>query len=132
MHIPFMKMHGAGNDFVILDGRIRALPLTSAQGRLPARRLGVGCDQLITLEPGRDGADVFMRIHNPDGSEAGACGNATRCVAQLLYAEPGRREQVIRTISGNLPAEMGLGGLIGVDMGPPPLDWHEIPLATET
>ncbi len=130
MHIPFMKMHGAGNDFVILDGRIRALQLTSAQVRLIAdRRLGVGCDQLITLEPGRDGADVFMRIHNPDGSEAGACGNATRCVAQLVGRELGCDQLTIRTISGNLPAVLHADGAVTVDLGAPRLAWDEVPLA---
>jgi diaminopimelate epimerase len=130
MQIPFMKMHGAGNDFVILDGRTRALPLTPAQVRLVAdRRLGIGCDQLITLEPGRDAADVFMRIHNPDGSEAGACGNATRCVAQLVGRELGREHVTIRTISGNLLSALHADGSVTVDLGAPRLAWEQVPLA---
>jgi diaminopimelate epimerase len=135
METPFVKMHGCGNDFVVFDERDAPLGLTPARAAAIAnRRTGVGCDQFIVIEPPPPGseADAFMRIRNPDGSEAGACGNATRCVAQLLYAETGRREQVIRTISGNLPAEMGQGGLIRVDMGPARLDWHEIPLAIDT
>ena len=88
MLVPFTKMHGAGNDFVILDDRRLTLRLTPARvAALSDRRTGIGCDQFITLEPPPPGtdADLFMRIHNPDGSEAGACGNATRCVADFLF-----------------------------------------------
>ena len=76
---PFLKMHGLGNDFVVLDARAHALDLTPLRRRAIAdRRLGVGCDQLIVLEPPTAAdADIFMRIYNPDGSEAQACGNAT-------------------------------------------------------
>jgi diaminopimelate epimerase len=132
METPFVKMHGCGNDFVVFDERDSALGLTPARAAAIAdRRTGIGCDQLIVIEPPPAGydADAFMRIRNPDGTEAGACGNATRCVAQLLYTETGRREQVIRTIAGNLPAEMGADGQILVDMGPARLDWRDIPLA---
>ncbi|GAB2289318.1 hypothetical protein Dimus_023622 [Dionaea muscipula] len=130
MEIPFMKMHGAGNDFVILDGRARALELTPARVRhLADRRLGIGCDQLISLEPDTSGADVFMRIHNPDGSEAGACGNATRCVAQLIGRELGRDRVTIRTISGDLPSMLHRDGSITVDLGAPRLGWNDVPLA---
>lgn len=123
-------MHGAGNDFIILDARGQALPLGESQIRLIAdRRLGIGCDQLITLEPGSAGADLFMRIHNPDGSEAGACGNATRCVARLIAEESGRAAGTIRTISGDLPFTLADGGLITVDLGAPRLGWREVPLA---
>src|SRR5437868_5167585 len=82
---PFLKMHGLGNDFVILDGRKQALELPLERRRSIAhRQLGIGCDQLIVLEPPTDrDADIFMRIYNPDGSEAGACGNATLFVANL-------------------------------------------------
>src|SRR6201994_4619455 len=127
MTTPFVKMHGCGNDFVIFDERPRSLgidPATAA--RLANRHTGVGCDQLIVLEPGEP---VFMRIYNPDGSEAGACGNATRCVADILMREAGRNEVTIRTISGDLPATRRPDGMIEVDMGPASLDWAEIPLA---
>ena len=81
----FLKMHGCGNDFVVFDERAGSLGLTRARAAaLANRRTGIGCDQFIVIEPGTDGADAFMRIRNPDGSEAGACGNATRCVASLL------------------------------------------------
>jgi len=130
MEIPFIKMHGAGNDFVVLDGRAMPLGLTVERIRLLAdRRLGIGCDQLISLEPAAPGADVFMRIHNPDGSEAGACGNATRCVASLIGAETGARTLVIRTISGDLPSILLPDGRVTVDLGAPRLDWAEVPLA---
>lgn len=128
--LPFQKMHGLGNDFVVLDARARALPLSVAQRRWIAdRRRGIGCDQLIILEPPRDRlADVFMRIHNPDGSEADACGNATRCVAAKVMEEKDTRHVIVETISGLLDTEAVEGGRISVDMGEARLDWREIPL----
>lgn len=131
MRTPFRKMHGAGNDFVILDARQTPLPITEAGARwLADRNRGVGADQIIRLEPAPDG-DVFMRILNPDGSEAGACGNATRCVARLLFEETGRDTGVIQTISGLLPARVSAPGLIEIDMGPARLGWRDVPLARE-
>ena len=130
MEISFIKMHGAGNDFVVLDGRARPLGLTRDRiRRLADRRLGIGCDQLISLEPGTDGSDVFMRIHNPDGSEAGACGNATRCVATLIGRELRRGEVTIGTISGDLPSSILDDGRVTVDLGAPRLGWADVPLA---
>jgi diaminopimelate epimerase len=132
MPTQFVKMHGCGNDFVVFDERAVALGLTAARvAALADRRRGIGCDQLITIEPppSGSGADAFMRIRNPDGGEAGACGNATRCVAALLGAETGRRALVIRTVSGNLPAELLRDGRVAVDMGPARFDWADIPLA---
>jgi diaminopimelate epimerase len=128
MLTPFVKMHGCGNDFVILDERARPLGLTSASAAAIAdRHTGIGCDQIITIETS-PGADVFMRIANPDGSSAGACGNATRCLADILMRETGRSAVTIRTIAGDLPAIRRPDGLIQVDMGPPGLDWTDIPL----
>ena len=129
---PFIKAHGAGNDFVIIDERTRPLALSAAAVRaLSDRRTGIGCDQFITLHPPPPGtdADLLMRIRNPDGSEAGACGNATRCVAELLFEENGRPYQVIRTAAGDLPAERLPDGRQRVDMGPARLDWADVPLA---
>jgi len=133
---PFLKMHGLGNDFVILDGRARPLDLSRERiGAIAHRRLGVGCDQLIVLErPTERAADVFMRIYNPDGGEAGACGNATRCVASLLMDERNTDHVTVQTISGLLDSQRtgtGANGLpvISVDMGPARLDWREIPVA---
>jgi diaminopimelate epimerase len=83
------------------------------------------------MEPPAAGADVFMRIHNPDGSEAGACGNATRCIASLIAAETGKAQVVVRTISGDLPSEAMPGGMWQVDMGPARLGWRDVPLARE-
>ncbi len=136
---PFRKMHGLGNDFVVLDARgndapeVRgpALSITPARAAaLADRHTGIGCDQLIVMEP-CEGADLFMRIRNPDGSEAGACGNATRCVASLVMAETGRDRVTVRTISGDLPCERLPDGQIRADMGPARLDWREVPLARE-
>jgi diaminopimelate epimerase len=135
MPTPFCKMHGCGNDFVVLDARPAPLALTPARAAaLADRRRGIGCDQLITMEPAPEGsaADVLMRIRNPDGAEAGACGNATRCIAALLGAETGRRHLVIRTAAGNLAADIQPDGQVQVDMGAPRLDWQDIPLARPT
>ena len=128
--IPFLKMHGLGNDFVILDDRSRTLDLPVARRRSIAdRHLGVGCDQLIVLEPPTDrDADIFMRIYNPDGSEAGACGNATRCVASLLMDERKTDHVTVQTVSGLLESQKADAGMISVDMGPARLDWREIPV----
>ncbi len=129
--LPFIKMHGLGNDFVVLDARQRALALTDRQALAIAdRRTGVGCDQIITVGAARSaGADAFMRIQNADGGEVEACGNATRCVADMLMRERGADRAVIETVVGLLPATRVSGGRIAVDMGPARLDWREIPLA---
>ncbi len=132
MDTPFLKMHGCGNDFVVFDERRKPLGLTATRAAAIAnRRTGVGCDQFIVMErpPAGSNADVFMRIRNPDGSEAGACGNATRCVASLYAAETGRPQLVVQTISGNLPALINPDGTVTVDMGPARLAWQDIPLA---
>ena len=129
--LPFLKMHGLGNDFVVFDARRRALDLTTDQVRTIAdRHTGVGCDQLIIMEAPRNGAaDVFMRIRNADGSEVEACGNATRCVASVIMKERGADTVVIETVVGLLHAAAGGNELITVDMGPVRLDWRDIPLA---
>jgi len=129
--IPFLKMHGLGNDFVVLDFRRAAVPV-GAKGvsALADRRTGIGCDQLIVLEPPRHpAAEVLMRIRNSDGSEAEACGNATRCIADLLYHETGDPRVRIETTAGLLEAEILSDGNIAVDMGPARTGWREIPLA---
>ena len=134
MRFPFIKMHGAGNDFVIVDERGAAIDFSPEQvRRLADRRRGIGCDQFITLHlpPALTDADVLMRIRNPDGSEAGACGNATRCVAELLFEQNGRPYQVIRTVAGDLPAERLADGRVRVDMGVARTAWQDVPLARE-
>jgi diaminopimelate epimerase len=128
--IPFLKMHGLGNDFVVLDARRTAIAVDAATARVLAdRRTGIGCDQVILLEPPRHpGAQVLMRILNPDGSEAEACGNATRCVAEMLRRETGNPRVRIETIAGLLETEALQDGRISVDMGPVRTSWREIPL----
>jgi diaminopimelate epimerase len=132
---PFLKMHGLGNDFVVLDARTAALDLTPERRRVIAdRRLGVGCDQLIVLEPPTEReADVFMRIYNPDGGEAQACGNATRCVASVVMDERKTDLVTVQTVAGLLESQktgVGSNGLpvISVDMGLARLDWRDIPV----
>lgn len=127
--LSFIKMHGLGNDFVVFDARREPPRLdTAAVRRIADRRLGVGCDQLIVIEPSSK-ADAFMRIYNADGGEVGACGNATRCVAHLLMGESGAEAATIETVAGLLRAGARNDGAVEVDMGPARLDWREIPLA---
>jgi diaminopimelate epimerase len=129
MRLPFTKMHGLGNDFVVIDARSRPVRLSDDQKRRIAdRRRGIGCDQLIVLEHSTR-ADVFMRIYNPDGSEAGACGNATRCVAGRLMAERGDERILVETISGLLETRAADRGEITVDMGEARTAWRDIPVA---
>lgn len=130
--VPFIKMHGLGNDFVIIDARKRPFALDAAQAAAIAdRRRGVGCDQIIVLEaPKSAGEDAFMRIRNADGSESGACGNATRCVGALLMGESGKTQAIIATKAGELAAQGGSGGAVTIDFGPARLDWREVPLAS--
>jgi diaminopimelate epimerase len=124
MRIPFVKMHGLGNDFVVLDGRATALPEISgvAAAALSDRHTGIGCDQLILLETSAT-ADFRMRIFNPDGGEVESCGNATRAVG-LLHGSPA----VIETKGGMLQTTPTDGG-ISVEMGVPSFEWDRIPLA---
>lgn len=124
MRIPFVKMHGLGNDFIVLDGREKALPLVDAAlaRALADRHTGIGCDQLVLLENSAC-ADLKMRIFNPDGSEVEACGNATRAVG-LLHGGAAR----IETKGGIITATPSPGG-IAVEMGEPRFDWEAIPLA---
>ncbi len=129
--VPFLKMHGLGNDFVVLDGRRGGISVGPAAARgLADRHTGIGCDQVIVLEPPRHpAAQIRMRIRNPDGSEAEACGNATRCVAWLLQRETGDPRVRIETAAGLLEAEAMPDGAIAVDMGPARTGWRDIPLA---
>ncbi|MEY4837502.1 MAG: hypothetical protein RLZZ475_1361 [Pseudomonadota bacterium] len=122
--IPFIKMHGLGNDFVVLDARTTSLPaMTPAVARaLGDRRTGIGFDQLVLLEPSETN-DFRVRFFNSDGSEAGACGNGSRAVA-VLHGAPA----VVETASGPITLEPLEGGA-RVDMGVPRFDWDAIPLA---
>lgn len=130
--IQYLKMNGLGNDFIVLDGRVNAIALSSDQVRWIAdREQGIGCDQLIVLEPEQaPEIDVFMRIYNHDGGEVKACGNATRCVAALIAKESGKTSIVVQTSAGLLTCQVA-GNMVSVDMGKPKFDWQSIPLAEE-
>jgi diaminopimelate epimerase len=142
MATPFIKMNGAGNDFVIFDAREHPLQLNAAQVRaLAARdnRITGGCDQLIVMEPAQD-ADVFMRIYNADGGEVNACGNATRCVGWLVMDEKNVGNARIKTNADLLHCEINLwgagqhgwkdaSGLVTANMGTPGFGWQDIPLS---
>jgi diaminopimelate epimerase len=131
--LTFTKMHGLGNDFVVLDARKQPILMDVGLAKgIADRRLGIGCDQILIIEPAtEEGADVFMRILNADGGEVDACGNGTRCVAALVMAETGAEQVKIQTNIGILEATAGEEGYVAVDMGPPDLDWQAIPLAEE-
>ncbi len=131
--LHFTKMHGLGNDFVILDGRRDPVALDASHARAIAdRHTGIGCDQVIVVSPPEDArADAFMRVHNADGGEVAACGNATRCVASLLMAETGSDNVRIQTLAALLNAQSTGDALVTVDMGVPGLAWDDIPLARE-
>lgn len=143
---PFLKMNGAGNDFVVVNALETPFTPTAEQARAIAdRAAGQGCDQLIAIEPS-DRADAFMRVWNADGGVVETCGNALRCVGQVLMQATGKDRVVIDTAAGptvamraQLPGRVGSGGpeepttaaQVTVDMGPPRLGWDEIPLAEE-
>ena len=129
--VPFVKMHGLGNDFVVLDARMRPLTLTETQIlALADRRRGVGFDQLVLIEkPQTSDATARIRFFNSDGSEAGACGNGTRCLAALLMDETNTNQILLETLSGTVAAQKRASGLVTVDMGPANLDWADIPLS---
>ena len=131
--IRFHKMHGLGNDFVVLDARREPLAVDAAAARaLADRHTGIGCDQLIVIEKASAAADAAVRFFNPDGSEAGACGNGTRCVAWLLGQESGAGCVRLQTRAGLLGAGLLADGRIAVDMGAPRTGWRDIPLARQT
>jgi diaminopimelate epimerase len=129
--LPFRKMHGLGNDFVVLDARARALdlPVPVVQA-IADRRTGVGFDEMLIIEPARNGGDGFMAVRNADGSTSASCGNGARCVARLLMDETGKDCIVLETAAGPTIATRQ-GDLISIDMGPARLGWGEIPLREE-
>ncbi len=128
--LPFMKMHGLGNDFVIVDARARVARITPALARgIGHRQTGVGFDQLAVIENG--GSDAHLVFYNADGSTSAACGNATRCIARFLMEETGKSNLTLTTERGTLYACDAGNGLTSVNMGRPQLEWHEIPLAED-
>lgn len=128
---PFVKMHGLGNDFVVIDARDRAFrPDKALAAAIADRRTGVGFDQMLVMRPPEDPrADVFMSIYNADGGEVEACGNGTRCVARRYMAETGKDRAIVETVAGLLDAHAAPEGLVAVDMGRVETDWEKIPLA---
>lgn len=127
---PFMKMHGLGNDFVVVDARHQNLEITPALARgIAHRQFGVGFDQLALIEQGA--GDAHLTFYNADGSTSAACGNATRCIARHLMEESGKTALHLTTDRGDLFAQDAGQGLTSVNMGAPQLAWDEIPLAEE-
>ncbi|QNT77909.1 diaminopimelate epimerase [Entomobacter blattae] len=131
--IPFYKMHGAGNDFVVIDRRTHPVSLSPSQmAALADRNRSIGFDQLVMLDsPSHSGADVMVRFFNTDGTQAGACGNASRCVVYLLHEQTGRSRYILQTLAGLLPASYEGKDFIEVNMGLPHFRWEDIPLAKE-
>jgi len=132
MDISFVKMHGLGNDFVIIDTRSKDINLTQSNiYHLADRRRGIGFDQLLILKPALAGGDVFLDIKNPDGSAAEACGNGARCVAALLMDEKKYTKITIETSSRVLSCARNKDKEITVNMGAAETDWNSIPLSTQ-
>ncbi|MEL7105780.1 MAG: diaminopimelate epimerase [Pseudomonadota bacterium] len=130
--LPFMKMHGLGNDFVVIDARASAVEVApDLARRLADRHFGVGFDQLAVIEADDGGAAARLRFVNADGSASATCGNATRCIARYLMDETNSAGLSLRTERGLLAAEDAGNGLTRVNLGPPLLEWQDIPLAEQ-
>ena len=128
----FVKMNGIGNEIVVVDMRARGGTIKPEEARAAAAPGGAPYDQLMALYPSRTpGTDAFIRIYNNDGSEAGACGNGMRCVADLVSKESGKDALTFETKAGILNCWKNADGLFTVDMGVPRFKWNEIPLAEE-
>ena len=130
---PFVMMNGLGNEIVVVDMRREAGAVSAAEARAAAQPAGAPYDQLMTLHVARTpGTDAYVRIYNNDGSEAGACGNGMRCIAEMLFKETGKTALTFETKAGLLNAWKGEAPLVStVDMGKPRFAWNEIPLAEE-
>ena len=133
MSRPFLKMNGLGNDFVVVEARSAPFAPSAAEVRAIAdRATGIGCDQLIAIEPAtHEGVDAVVRFWNADGEEVGACGNGTRCVGWLLMQANGKDQVILETKAGRLIASRAGERLVSVDMGKPHLEWAEIPMDAE-
>ena len=137
MRRPFLKMNGLGNDFVVVEARSAPFAPSAADVRAIADRAsGIGCDQLIAIEPplpgkAGEGVDALVRFWNADGEEVSACGNGTRCVGWLLMQASGKDNAVIETRAGLLVATRAGERLVSVDMGQPSLEWAQIPLSRD-
>lgn len=129
--IPFMKMHGLGNDFVVIDRRQGGAEITPELARVAGdRRRGIGFDQLAVIDPDQEAA-ARLTFFNPDGSVSAACGNATRCIARHLMDEAGQGALTLRTDRGMLDCEDAGDGMTRVNMGAPLTEWRQIPLARD-
>ncbi|MDP1616251.1 diaminopimelate epimerase [Phenylobacterium sp.] len=129
MSRPFLKMNGLGNDFVVVEARETPFAPSAEEVRAIAdRERGIGCDQLISIEPTGGEADVRVRFWNADGEEIGACGNGSRCVGWLVMEAAGRDTAVLEVGGRLLRTRRAGDGLVSVDMGEPGLDWTDIPL----
>ncbi|QIE45834.1 diaminopimelate epimerase [Pseudohalocynthiibacter aestuariivivens] len=127
---PFMKMHGLGNDFVVVDARTRAFDVSPALAvAIGDRHRGIGFDQLAVISAGA--GDAHLTFYNSDGSTSAACGNATRCIARYLMDQNGKDALHLTTARGDLYARDAGDGLTSVNMGAPQLNWRDIPLSEE-
>jgi diaminopimelate epimerase len=130
MSIAFYKMNGLGNDFVVIDARQQQVAFgAEAARRIADRHRGVGFDQLLSIEPAKNGGDAIMRIWNPDGTVAQACGNGARCVGDLLLSETGKTSISLSTSGRLINCSRETDGRVTVDMGEPKFEWQDIPLA---
>ncbi len=128
--LPFLKMHGLGNDVVVLDARAHKFALTpKSAAAIADRRTGIGCDQIMIIEAPRNGGDAFIAIRNSDGSVVESCGNGSRCVARVLMEESGKDSVTLETLGGPIIATRK-DDLYSIDMGPARDDWKSIPLAS--
>jgi diaminopimelate epimerase len=129
--LAFMKMHGLGNDFVVIDGRAgRAWPSDATVIAMADRHRGIGFDQLAVITTS-DEADAHLTFYNADGSRSAACGNATRCIARHIMDQTGKTELALATDRGHLIARDAGKGLTSVNMGPALTRWDKVPLARE-
>ena len=130
MDFKAFKMDGLGNDFVIIDNREKVNILSKEQIIKVCNRNFIGCDQLILIEKDNT-ADARLKFFNSDGGESGACGNGTRCVADLISKENGNKTIILNTLSGNLKSEILNNNLVTTEIGNAKVKWNEIPLSEE-
>ncbi len=130
MDIKAFKMDGLGNDFVIIDNRQKITNLSKEQIIKICDRNFIGCDQLILIEKNYT-TDARLKFFNSDGSESGACGNGTRCVAELISKESDNKAIILTTLSGNLKSEILGNNLVTTEIGNAKIKWNEIPLSDE-
>ena len=127
-NLPFMKMHGLGNDFVVIDAREGEVALSKKIiSGIADRHFGVGFDQLAVISKGE--FDAHLTFYNADGSESLACGNATRCIARYLMDETSKENLILTTMHGQIPAVDLGNGVTSVNMGKPELEWNKVPLS---